>query len=300
MNASSTKNESAGFIGLGHIGGPIALRLVQSGVRVTGFDTNSQALHAFAKQGGTNAATCVELADAMETVFLCLPTPQIVEKVALGSDGLAGGSRVKRIVDFSTIGPRAATHVAHELKKHGISYVECPVTGGVSRAVSGKLTLLAAGPDEEIDMVSPMLASLGSLYRLGKTPGGAQMMKLVNNALSATAFALSSEALVAGTRYGLDLATMVDVLNHGSGRNSATEDKFPQEILSGRYGVGFTFELVQKDLQLFLEEAEHLGTDPQIVRAALAAWQAAGEAMGQQEDCSNIFRAIAAKGAHVV
>lgn len=291
---------SVGFIGVGHLGAPMAQCLLEHGVHVAAVDRNASALEALSAVGAERANSAAELADTVETIFLCLPTPAAVADVVLGKRGIACGSRVRTVVDFSTTGPEVATRISQKLHASTIDYVECPVTGGVARARRGDLTLLACGPEAAIARANSVLGLLGRVYNLGSTPGAAQMMKLVNNALSATAFALTAEVVIAGAKFGLDAATMIEVLNAGSGRNSATEDKFPEQILNGRYQVGFTFELVLKDLELFMAKAARLGAPTPITEASLKAWRVASEHMGPERDCSNVFRSAARAANHEV
>jgi 3-hydroxyisobutyrate dehydrogenase len=208
------------------------------------------------------------MADEMETIFLSLPTPQVVEEVCLGAGGLIGGRVVKQVVDLSTIGPRSAAAVAAALAERDILYIDCPVSGGVTGAVKGTLAVMFAGPRAVFDALSPVLTIFGKPFYLGDRAGQAQTVKLANNVMSATAVAITSEAVVMGVKAGIDPRVMLEVINAGSGRNTASADKFPRCVLPRTFDVGFAAALAFKDVRLCVEEAEHLGL-PMLVGSAV-------------------------------
>ena len=159
--------------------------------------------------------------------MVSLPTPDIVLEVATGPEGVIEGKRVRRFVDLSTTGAVMAQRMFAALKEHNIVQIDCPVTGGVSGAEKGTLAVMASGPRADVEAVEPALSVIGKVFFIGEQPGAGQTMKLCNNFLSATAMAATSEAMVMGVKAGLDPRIMLDVINAGSGRNTATEDKFP-------------------------------------------------------------------------
>ncbi|HYC13406.1 MAG TPA: NAD(P)-dependent oxidoreductase, partial [Stellaceae bacterium] len=228
-----------GFIGVGRMGGPMALRLIDAGHRLTIYDTSTAALAPLAARGADVAKSTREVAAAAETVLVSLPTPDIVRAVALGENGIAAGGRVKTFVDLSTTGPRVAAEIAEGLEKKGIAAVDSPVSGGVGGAVKGTLAVMAACPHALFVRLEPILRVFGKPFYIGDKPGMGQTMKLANNLLSATAMAISCEAIVMGVKAGLDPQTMLDVINAGSGRNTATQDKFPKAILTRSFDYGF-------------------------------------------------------------
>ncbi len=162
-------------------------------------------------------ASVKQMADEVETILLCLPTPAIVEAVALGAGGLVEGGKVKTVADLSTIGPRTAVAVANGLAKRGIAYVDTPISGGVAGAVKATLAVMTSCPRPAFDALEPVLKCFGKTFYLGDRPGQAQTMKLANNIMSATAVAITSEAMVMGVKAGLDPRVMLDVINSGSG-----------------------------------------------------------------------------------
>lgn len=201
-------------------------------------------------------------------VFASLPSPQVLEAVATGEGGVIEGSAVKIFVDLSTTGSRTAAKVAAALAARGIEAVDCPVSGGLAGARDGKLAVMVSCRRHVYDQISPVLAHFGRLFFLGETPGAAQTMKLANNLLAVAAMAVSSEAVVMGVKAGLDPRIMIDVINAGSGRNSATQDKFPKSVLPRTFDFGFATGLSFKDVRLCLDEAEALGV-PMVVGSAV-------------------------------
>ena len=260
--------QKLGFIGVGNMGGPMSGHLLKAGHEVVVYDNNPAAAAKAAEAGASKLGSVKAVADQVETLFLCLPTPQIVEQVALGPGGVIEGSRVKTVVDLSTIGPRTAAAVAAGLAKRDIAYVDSPISGGVPGAVKATLAVIVSCPRALYDTLQPVLQNFGKTFFLGEKPGQAQTMKLANNILSAAAVAMTSEAVVMGVKAGLDPKVMIDVINAGSGRNTASADKFPRCVLPRTFDVGFKAALAYKDVRLCVDEAEHLGA-PMVVGSAV-------------------------------
>jgi 3-hydroxyisobutyrate dehydrogenase-like beta-hydroxyacid dehydrogenase len=284
--------EHLGFIGVGRMGGPMAGRLMDAGYRLTLFDTNAEAMRPLAARGAAVARSVRDLAAEVETVLVSLPTPEIVRAVALGEGGIAEGTRARTFVDLSTTGPRAAAEIAEGLGARGIAAVDSPVSGGVSGAQKGTLAVMAACPHSLFERLEPILKVFGKVFYIGARPGMGQTMKLANNLLSATAMAISCEAIVMGVKAGLDPQVMVDVINAGSGRNTATQDKFPRAILPRSFDYGFATGLMYKDVRLCLEEAEALQVPMWVGSAVRQLWQFANAANGPASDFTTLIRCI--------
>jgi 3-hydroxyisobutyrate dehydrogenase len=284
--------EHFGFVGVGNMGGPMASRLLDAGYRLTVFDINETALKPLLDRGAVRAASPREVASAAEVVFVSLPTPDIIRNVALGPDGLASGNRIKTYIDLSTTGPRMAAEIANALAGRDIVTVDCPVSGGVGGARAGTLAVMAACPDEAFRRFEPVLKTFGRVFHVGTKPGLGQTMKLANNMMSAAAMAISSEAIVMGVKAGLDAKTMVDVINAGSGRNTATQDKFPRSILTRRFDYGFATGLMYKDVKLCAEEAAALQVPMVVGEAVNKLWRQANETNGPTSDFTHVIRLI--------
>jgi len=281
-----------GFVGVGTMGSRMAARLLDAGFELIVCDTSEEALAPLVARGAQRVGSPSAVASAVETVLVSLPTPVVVRAVALGENGIAAGSRVKTFVDLSTTGPRMAIEVAKGLSAKGIAAVDAPVSGGPTGAEKGTLAVMVSCPKEVFAQLEPILRVLGKTFLVGERPGMGQTMKLANNLLSATALAITSEALVMGVKAGLDPRVMLDVINAGSGRNSATQDKFPRTVLPRTFDFGFPNALLYKDVKLCLEEGEALGV-PMLVGNAVAQLLAVAKArQGANADISTIVRCI--------
>lgn len=281
-----------GFAGVGRMGSLMAPRLLAGGHEVHVYDVSPDAVAAMEKAGAKAASSIADLANKADVVFLSLPNPEIVHAAALGKDGLVEGTRVKRVVDFSTIGPRMAGTVAKALAARGITYVDAPVSGGLKGAREGTLAVMIACPKAVYEEMEPILKTFGKPFHLGEVAGQAQTMKLANNLLAAAAIALSSEAMVMGVKAGLNPRVMLDVLNTSTGRNSATQDKFPRAILPGTFDFGFATGLSYKDVKLCIDEAEAMGVPMvcgAVVRQMLAVTQAV---YGADSDFTSMCRVV--------
>lgn len=250
------------------MGGPMARRLVEAGYSLTIHDTSTAALQPLVDQGAKAVDSPAAVASAAEIVLVSLPTPPIVQAVALGPKGVAEGSKVKVFVDMSTTGSAYAKRVAEGLAAKGIVAADAPVSGGVGGAARGTLAVMVSCPEQTLPAIEPVLEHLGKVFFVGTKPGQGQTMKLLNNLLSATAMAISSEAVVMGVKAGLDAQQIVDVINAGTGRNSATADKIPRFVLPRTFNLGFALGLLNKDVRLCMEEADALGV-PMLVGSAV-------------------------------
>ena len=285
-------DKQLGFVGVGRMGIHMAGRLLEAGYAVTVFDTNATAMARLEQRGAKRAASAADVASQCATVLVSLPTPDVVKAVALGQGGVIEGTTVKTFIDLSTTGPRVAKEVAEGLAKKGITAVDAPVSGGPSGAEKGTLAMMIACPRPLADELRPIIEVLGKFFYIGEAPGLGQTMKVINNLLSATAITITSEAMVMGVKAGLDPTTMLDVINAGSGRNTATADKFPRCVVPRRFDFGFTTALLYKDIKLCLDEAEALGV-PMIVGNAVRQMMAIGKAaMGPDADITEFVKPL--------
>ena len=244
---------TVGFVGLGNMGSALATNLVRAGQELTthdvaGPDTNPDR--------ATFVADLAELARRGDVVVLSLPDGVASEQVARGISAVPD-RRTMHVVDTSTIGVSAARTIATLLAEAGIGYVDAPVSGGVAGARARTLSVMYAGTDDACAAVEPVLGGLSDrTRRVGDRPGMGQALKLLNNFLSATALAATSEAIAFGRSVGLDMGTMLEVLNASSGQSAATSDKFPNHVVTGTYAAGFANSLMAKDVRLYLEAVE--------------------------------------------
>jgi 3-hydroxyisobutyrate dehydrogenase-like beta-hydroxyacid dehydrogenase len=274
------------------MGGPMVGRLLDAGHALTVFDTSEQAVQPLVARGAVPAGSAAEVASAAEIVLVSLPTPDIVQQVALGEGGVVEGTRAKILIDLSTTGPGVASRVAQGLAERRIQAVDAPVSGGVTGAREGTLAVMVSCPKPFLETVEPIVQVFGKVFYVGEKPGLGQVVKLGNNILSAAAMVASAEALAMGVKAGVDPKVMLDAINAGSGRNSATQDKFPRSVLPGTFDFGFATGLLYKDARLCVDEAEALGVPMvlgSLVRQMLAVTQAK---YGAASDFTSIAKVI--------
>jgi 3-hydroxyisobutyrate dehydrogenase-like beta-hydroxyacid dehydrogenase len=289
-----------GFIGLGNMGQPMARRLIEAGHKLVVYDTRNDAVAPLIAMGAQVASSPADVADRVETVMASLPSLQISEKVAIGDGGVIHGKRIKRFIDLSTTGSRVATKIAAVLANKHIVQIDSPVSGGVGGATKGTLAVMVSGPKAEIDLVKDVLAVFGKVFIIGEKPGMAQTMKLANNFLSATAMAATSEAVAMGVKAGLDPAVMIDVINAGSGRTTASDGKFPQAILPRTFNYGFATALMLKDVRLCFDEAKALNVPSAVMNAVLGQWETTNAEYGGDSDFTAIVKMIEKRAGVIV
>jgi 3-hydroxyisobutyrate dehydrogenase-like beta-hydroxyacid dehydrogenase len=257
-----------GFVGVGRMGGPMSERLLEAGYSLTIFDTDAASVEALVKKGAKKASSAAEVASASDIVLMSLPTPDIVRTVALGERGVASGNRVRTLIDLSTTGPGVSNIVAKELTQRNISWVDSPVSGGVKGAAAGTLAVMVSCPKPVFEEIEPILKVFGKIFFTGEKPGLAQTAKLANNLMAAAALVITSEAVAMGVKAGLDAKVLIDIINASSGRNSASQDKFPRAVLPGTFDFGFATGLSYKDVRLCIDEAEAMGV-PMVCGASV-------------------------------
>ena len=282
-----------GFIGLGNMGGPMCANIAKAGRwPMIVFDAAGTAERAPA--GATVAGSVAEVAARADTILLSLPDGKIVAAVA-NEIAAATDRRVTAIVDLSTVGVVAAKSIGASLDRQGLVFVDAPVSGGRAGAIAATITVMCAGATDTIAMLTPVFKTMaGNVIPVGAQPGQGQAMKL-NNFLSSVAMAATSEAVHFGISQGLEMKTMLDVLNVSTGRNTATSDKFPNRIATGTFDAGFAMPLMSKDVALYYENADAAGTVTKLGTAVAEIWRDAVEAL-PDADFTRIYDFVGKQG----
>jgi len=292
---ASTGPESViGFVGLGNMGLPMTRRLVEAGYHVRGFDTSTEARRNFAALGsaGPGGVTAVSelnsVGDGADAVILMLPDSDIVERVVLGrlageaapADGTNGGLLASlppgsAIIDMSSSDPARTRVLAEQVASAGVTLIDAPVSGGVSGARAGTLMIMVGGPPDAFERFKPMLEAIGKRVLHAGDAGAGHAVKALNNLMSAAHLLASSEALIAGRRFGLDPAVMLEIVNGSSGRSGSTENKWPNYVLTEKYDAGFSIRLMVKDIKLALGIEHATGVPSAASEAVVTTWEAA-------------------------
>lgn len=284
--------QTLGFIGVGVMGRPMATHLVKQGHTVVVYDTDPAAVAALVQAGARAADSVRQLCDQARVVFTSLPTPAVFSQVMTGEGGVASGQAVKIAVDLSTVGPRATKAAAAALRQRGIELVDAPVSGGAAGAQKATLAVMAAGAPAAVEEVLALLRVFGKPTVVGEEAGQAQLLKLLNNMLSATAFAVTAEAFVAGVKGGLDPKVMLDVINISSGASAASQQKFMRQVLPRSFDFGFPISSVCKDIGLAIEECEALGVPMWVGSQARQVWNFALKQDGARRDMTELVQYI--------
>lgn len=291
MTDQTTDGTKVAFIGLGKMGLPMARNLVAGGFDVIAADLSQSAREAFSDAGGRTAATAAEAADGCDVLITMLPTSAIVADSLIGKGGAAARlSAGALVVDMSSSVPAETVALGQALARMGIALVDAPVSGGVPRAVAGTLSIMAGGA--AVDRAEPFLAAMGNrIFRTGKL-GSGHGMKVLNNYVSAAGALAAVEALVIGREFGIDQATMTDILNASTGRNNTTELKVKTFILSGAYNSGFDMALMSKDVTIAADLARTIGLNTSFLEKTAAEWAKATAELPQGADHTEIYRFV--------
>lgn len=268
-------------VGLGNMGGRIAKRLLQQGRAVGVYDTNQETVGAFVALGAKAYDSLHDLGAAHRVVLTVLPDAEIVREVVLGDSGLAGGMQAGSVlIDMTSSVPSVTKAIASALSANGIQMLDAPVSGGVAKAESGTLTIMVGGDATTLAAVQSILDDIGEkIIHVGPI-GAGHTAKALNNLITATTLAITSEAMALGVKMGLDAQTLLDVINHGSARSAASETKFPQQVLSGKFAPGFSMALMCKDVGIAVDMA-HKARLPVAVSSSVYELWKYGVARGQ-------------------
>jgi 3-hydroxyisobutyrate dehydrogenase len=283
--------ERVGFVGLGNMGAPMAAHLAAAGYSLVVADTNSAALDRFCGSVGCERMSSLQdMGKSCPLVITMLPDGNAVQQVLLGTQGIASALAPGSVVlDMSSSAPMGTRELQRQLANSGVWLVDAPVSGGVKRAVEGKLAIMAGGDAAAIARCQQVFAALGQVFLTGVS-GSGHAMKALNNYLSAIALAATAEAMMAGQKFGIDSKVMLDVLNHSTGRNTATEQKYPAYVLPRSFNSGFSLGLMAKDLRIALGLTEALASAAPLLRECSQMWTSAERRFGFAADNTEIVR----------
>ncbi len=280
-----------GFVGVGAMGGPMAINLIGAGFDVSIFDVAEARAKEIGAKGAKVCQTSAELAAQSDIVISSLPNAAIVQSVYAGENGVFANCKPDSVViDMSSVAPQTTIEMAAVAREKGIHYMDAPVSGGVSGAEKGTLTIMVGADDETFEKTLPVLNVLGkNIYHLGG-PGAGDAMKLVNNLLLGCNMAAVAEALVLGAKCGLTPKTMLEVIKVSSGNSYAFSAKMESFIMEDAYNKGFAVDLQYKDLNLARDAAKAHNAPLPMSEAAVKVFEGAREQGLNREDISSIIK----------
>lgn len=286
-----------GFIGIGTMGTPMVRRIAAHGHPLRLFDADRERATRLAAETGASVADSLEaLGQSCDMLITMLPNGHIVREVVLGPAGAARalppGSLV---IDMSSADPSGTVALGATLAEQGVALIDAPVSGGPGGAEAGTLAIMIGGNDEAaLARCMPVLETMGKrLVRTGRL-GSGHATKALNNFLAATNIAAVAEALVIGRQFGLDPATLLDVVNASTGASSVSQTLFPAQVLTRKFKLGFSLGLMAKDVGLAAGLAEALHTQAPVCQTVAAAWNEALGALGANADFTEMVRHVEA------
>ncbi|WKA50510.1 NAD(P)-dependent oxidoreductase [Planococcus liqunii] len=283
----------AGIIGLGNMGGRMAKRLLEQGVEVGVFDVNKEFVRSFVELGAEEARSPAELAKKFPYIITVLPNVFIVKETLAGANGLMEGMTPDSLlIEMTTSIPSVTKELNEMMKTKSFRMIDAPVSGGVKKAEDGSLSIMVGGEADDFEEAKPLLSLLGqNIFHVGES-GAGHTIKALNNMISATTLAATGEAMALGVKLGLDPNKMLDVINSSTGRSFSSDFKFPNQVLTRNFEVGFTLDLMVKDLKIAMSMAEEEKVPMFISSASFQLWKHAWSQGGGSEDHTAIVKYI--------
>lgn len=286
MTQNSESKIKVAFLGLGAIGAPMARHLAEPPFELTVWNRTREKAEAFAKDTGARAAaTPADAARGADFVITCLPTSHDVETLLEGSKGLlAGFGRGATLLDCTSGDPGASRRIAERLGGAGVHFVDAPVSGGVSGAERGVLTVMCGGDEAVFERARPVLASFGEKIVHCGPVGAGHALKAVNNALLAVNIWSAGEGLAALARAGVDITAALEVINASSGRSNATESLFTERVVTRAFPRTFRLALLDKDVGIAAGVAREQKVPSPLLQLTSELYRIAHGALGEEAD----------------
>lgn len=282
--------QSVLFIGVGNMGAPMATNLLDAGVSLAVADLSMRALEPFARRGVSTATAAAELPG--DVVITILPTDGHVREALLGPGGALEKRKRAIVIEMTSSSPTATKRLAAELLELGVPMIDAPVSGGVRGAKSAKLATMVGGDEQLFERYRPLLAIMCSTVRHVGAVGSGHTLKALNNFLSGISLWATCEALLVGSKAGLDLQTMVDVLHASSGQTNALDTKIVMSVLPRTFDYGFSMRLISKDISIAARLARELDVAAPVLAQAEEHWLLAKAQLGEDADFSAVVRLL--------
>ena len=280
----------AGFIGLGHMGRPMALNLVKAGHEVIVHSRSPGPIEALVKAGATAAKSPAEVAAQVDWLGTCLLTPEQCELIYLGERGVVASKKKGLLcVDFATIAPANSLRIGGELARQGIRYLDAPISGGSWGAADATLSIMVGAADADFAETKPILEQLGKkIFHMGP-PGAGVSTKICNNMITGTVHVLVGEAMVLGTKAGIDPRKLFEVLAGSSARSNTLERMVPRFVLPRKFEPDSTIESIIKDLECAISTGKALGVRLLLANVAQQCYVEAAGLGHSQKDVSAVI-----------
>lgn len=282
--------ETVGFVGAGAMGLPMVKCLIKAGYSVVVRDPNPAAtepLKPIAQIAGSIAEVC-SMADVL---VACLPTLSAYESLVVGDDPIRAGAKLKLYIHVGTTGPASVQMIGEYLETLGIATLDAPITGGMPRAIEGRLTAIVSGHAAALKCAHPIMSSYAdNIFHVGEGLGGGQIIKLINNVMSVSNLAIASEALLLGVRAGLDVDLMLKVLTTGTGKSDALDNKISTQVVTGKFAQGGALYITQKDLHAFTDAANELSVATPLIDSIRDIFDLAASVGSPADDVTTVIR----------
>lgn len=260
------------------MGQPMAANLARAGFSIQSFDKN----------GSGNKKSVREAAEDAEVLITMLPEGDAVREAVL--EALPALPRGAVVIDMSSADPASTRALAPALRSKGIEILDAPVSGALAKAQDGTLAIMIGGDREVFEKCAPVLRAMGKeLFHVGPL-GAGHAVKALNNYLGAAGTLAGFETLLIAQAFGLEPKSMLQAINASTGRNSTTERKIPQQVLTGAFASGFKLALMAKDVGIAADLARDLGVETPYLKETLRLWRAAQKKLPAQADHTEIFR----------
>lgn len=282
-----------GFLGVGNMGQPMAGKLLDEGHELWIHDVNEDAMLPLLERQARRASSAQDLGDQCEAVIVSLPTLDIFRHAVTRDGGLLSGRAIKTLINTCTVGGVFTTEVEDACARRGVTLIDAPISGGVAGAKAGTLATMIAGDAATLETLQPIFQAWGpTVVTAGSKPGAAQAMKLTNNILFAVSLVATAEAMTMAAKSGIDPDAMLRVLNNGTGRNFITLSVFGPVMQSGTFDFGATMEILNKDIELAIQQGESLGIPMWVCQAARLVFKHAAFKGGSDQDLSRILEFV--------
>jgi 3-hydroxyisobutyrate dehydrogenase len=281
------------FIGVGNMGKPMATNIVKGGHEVFVFDANPVLSEQVAQEIGAKALKSLAEVANVELIVTMLPDGKVVREVALGSGGLSTYAKpATLIVDMSSSQPLITRETGRALAQKQLTLIDAPVSGGVARAVTGTLTIMIGADDAAaIGKAKPVLSCMGKTFFEVGSLGSGHAAKALNNVVGACNYAVLADALIVAEAYGIDQATLVDIINVSTGQSFASTVVMKQFVIPKTYNSGFAVGLLAKDANIAAELSQELKVSAPHIRLTGTRWAEARDELGAAEDNSKAILA---------